>query len=110
MKKKEIKEENKNPLHKDYGVLSNTRYVLKAMISHNKWFLVLIPIGVICAPVMQYLWTFISKFVIDMITGEKGVESLLWLMVMFAAIQMVSTMLNTYYMVEVHLHTLQAYV
>ncbi len=101
MKKKEIKEENKNPLHKDYGVLSNTRYVLKAMISHNKWFLVLIPIGVICAPVMQYLWTFISKFVIDMITGEKGVESLLWLMVMFAAIQMISTMLNTYYYSEI---------
>ncbi len=101
MKKKEIKEENKNPLHKDYGVLSNTRYVLKAMISHNKWFLVLIPVGVICAPVMQYLWTFISKFVIDMITGEKGVESLLWLMVTFAAIQMVSTMLNTYYYSEI---------
>lgn len=101
MKKEEKKEEKKNPLHKDYGVFSNIRYILKAMVRHNKWFLLLIPIGVICAPTMQYLWTFISKFVIDMITGDSGTEGLLWLMAMFAVIQMVSTMLNTYYYSEV---------
>ena len=100
MKKTEKKEE-KNPLHKDYGALSNARYIIKAMVRHNRWFLVLIPLGIICAPTMQYLWTFISKFVIDMITGEAGVEALLWLMVMFTALQMVSTMLNTYYFSEI---------
>ena len=60
-----------------------------------------IPIGVICAPIMNYLWTFISKFVIDMIIGEAGWEALLWLMGIFTVIQLTSTMLNTFYHGEV---------
>ena len=91
----------KNPLHKDFGFFSNIKYILKAMVQYNKGFLWLIPIGMICAPTMQYLWTFISKFVIDMITGEAGTEKLLWLMVIFTVIQAVSTMLNSYYYSEI---------
>ena len=93
--------EQKNPFHKDFGVFSNIKYILKAMVRYNKGFLLLIPIGMICAPTMQYLWTFISKFVIDMITGEAGVEKLFWLMVMFTVIQAASTMLNSYYYSEI---------
>lgn len=93
--------EQKNPLHKDFGFFSNIKYILNAMVSYNKDFLLLIPIGMICAPTMQYLWTFISKFVIDMITGEVGTKKLLWLMVIFTAIQAVSTMLNSYYYSEI---------
>lgn len=93
--------EQKNPLHKDFGIFSNIKYILNAMVSYNKGFLLLIPIGMICAPTMQYLWTFISKFVIDMITGEAGTEQLLWLMVIFTVIQAVSTMLNSYYYSEI---------
>lgn len=93
--------EQKNPLHKDFGIFSNIKYILNAMVSYNKGFLLLIPIGMICAPTMQYLWTFISKFVIDMITGEAGTEKLLWLMVIFTVIQAASTMLNSYYYSEI---------
>lgn len=93
--------EQKNPLHKDFGIFSNIKYILNAMVSYNKGFLLLIPIGMICAPTMQYLWTLISKFVIDMITGEAGTEKLLWLMVIFTIIQAVSTMLNSYYYSEI---------
>ncbi|MGN1135554.1 MAG: ABC transporter ATP-binding protein [Oscillospiraceae bacterium] len=93
--------EQQNPLHKDFGVFSNIKYILNAMVSYNKGFLLLIPIGMICAPVMQYLWTFISKFVIDMITGEAGTEQLLWLMVIFTVIQAGSTILNSYYYSEI---------
>lgn len=100
MKKKENNEQ-KDPFHKDYGVFNNVKYILKAMIKYNKGFLWLIPIGVICAPIMQYLWTFISKFVIDMITGEAGAEKLLWLMLFFTVIQAASTMLNSYYYSEI---------
>jgi len=90
-----------DPLHKDFGVFSNIKYILKAMVRYNKGFLVLIPIGMVCAPVMQYLWTFISKFVIDMITGEAGTEKLLLLMIMFTVIQAAATMLNAYYSSEI---------
>lgn len=100
MKKKE-NNEHKDPFHKDYGVFNNVKYILKAMVKYNKGFLWLIPIGVICAPIMQYLWTFISKFVIDMITGEAGAEKLLWLMLFFTVIQAASTMLNSYYYSEI---------
>lgn len=95
MKKKT--DEKKNPLHREYGLWSNIRWVLSAMLRHSKALMILIPIGIICAPIMNYLWTFISKFVIDMITGEAGWEALLWLMGIFTVIQMSSTMLNTFY-------------
>lgn len=93
--------EQKNPLHKDFGIFSNIKYIFNAMVSYHKGFLLLIPIGMICAPTMQYLWTFISKFVIDMITGEAGTDKLLWLMMIFTVIQAASTMLNSYYYSEI---------
>ncbi|MGN0667442.1 MAG: ABC transporter ATP-binding protein [Huintestinicola sp.] len=93
--------EQKNPLHKDFGIFSNIKYILKAMVRYNKGFLLLIPIGMVCAPVMQYLWTFISKFVIDMITDESSAEKLFRLMIIFTVIQAASTMLNSYYYSEI---------
>lgn len=99
--KKQKNDEKKNPLHHEYGLWSNIRWVLSAMRRYSKRLMILIPIGVICAPIMNYLWTFISKFVIDMITGEAGWEALLWLMGIFTVIQLTSTMLNTFYHGEV---------
>lgn len=94
MKKK--KEENKNPYHKEYGLFSNMKYVLGNMFRLVPKFMLYIPIGIVCAPLMNYLWTFISKFVIDMITGEGGWENLLYLMGIITAIQIVSTMASTW--------------
>ena len=65
-------DEKQNPLHREYGLMSNIRWTLSAMRRHSNGLLALIPIGIVCAPLMNYLWTFISKFVIDMITGEAG--------------------------------------
>ena len=90
-------DEKQNPLHREYGLMSNIRWTLSAMRRHSNGLLALIPIGIVCAPLMNYLWTFISKFVIDMITGEAGWQALLWIMGIFTVIQLVSTMLNTYY-------------
>ena len=95
MKKRE-KEKEKNPLHKQYGIMSNIMYILRSMNTYSKKFAVLIPLGVVCAPFMYYLWSFISKFVIDIITGENSTERLLFIMIIFTVIQIVSTVLNTY--------------
>lgn len=94
MKKK--KDENQNPYHKDYGLFSNMRYVMSGMFRYVPKMRLYIPVGIICAPLMQYLWSFITKFVVDMITGEKGWESLLWLIAMVTAVQIISTMVNTW--------------
>lgn len=96
LKRKE-KEKDKNPYHREYGLFSNLRYIFGNMFRHEKMFYFLIPLGMLCAPVMQYLWTFISKFVIDMITGERTWQDLIWLMIGATIVQIVSTMLNTYY-------------
>lgn len=90
-------EETQNPLHREYGLLSNVRYIVENMFRYAPIFRLLIPVGIICAPMMNYLWTFISKFIIDMITGERDWRSLLLIMALVTLIQIMSTMLNTWY-------------
>lgn len=67
------------------------------MVKIDRWFLVLIPIGMVCTPMLQYLWTFISKFVIDAITNEQGTGQLSKLLLIFIVLQLIAAMLNTYY-------------
>ena len=80
MKKNKEKEKNTNPYHKEYGVFSNSIHALKSMLSYSHRFIPVIIISVVCAPIMQYLWSFISKFVIDMITTGQSVTALALLM------------------------------
>lgn len=96
-KKSKEKEKDKNPYHKEYGLWSNVRFILGHAIKQDKKFLLLIPLGLVVAPSMQYLWNFISKFVIDMIMGEGAAKSLLLLMTGFTVLQILITMANTYY-------------
>lgn len=90
------KEENKNPYHREYGLLSNMRYVMSNMFRYVPKMKLYIPVGIVCAPVIQYLWTFITKFVIDMITGDGGADTLLKLIIAVTAVQIVSTTVNTW--------------
>lgn len=96
-KKSKEKEITQNPYHKEYGLWSNACFIMKNAVQLEKRFLWLIPLGMVVAPLMQYLWNFISKFVIDMITGEGEMERLLFLMVGFTLAQILITMANTYY-------------
>ncbi len=102
-KNKEEKKEQ-NPLHKEYGLFSNIRYIIRAMLESDRQFTYLIPIGIVCAPFMMYLWTFLSKFIIDAVMGECDWRRLLYLMIGFAAVQIVVTVLNTYYSNEIWPH------
>ena len=72
---KEKKEEEKNPLHVEYGVLRNVRYILKNMVRADSHILPIIVMGVVCAPFMQYLWGFLSKLIVDRITGVNAGET-----------------------------------
>lgn len=93
---KNKKDENQNPYHREYGLFGNMRYVMSNMFGLVPKMRLYIPVGIICAPLIQYLWTFITKFVIDMITGESGWENLLRLIIAVTAAQIISTMLNTW--------------
>ncbi len=90
-------QQTKNPYHRSYGLWNNISYICKNMVKTDRWFLVLIPIGMVCTPMMQYLWTFISKFVIDAITNEQGTGQLSKLLLIFIVLQLIAAMLSTYY-------------
>lgn len=90
------KEEEKNPYHKEYGLFSNICYIVSAMARYQKKLLFLILLGMIGEPVMQYLWKFLSKFIIDAITENAGTERLFKIIVCFALLQLAATMAGTY--------------
>jgi ATP-binding cassette, subfamily B, bacterial len=62
-----------DPFHKQYGLFSNIRYILEAMKKYARILLLFIPIAMVCNILFSYLWTFLSKFIIDLI--PQGNES-----------------------------------
>lgn len=95
-KGKREKQKDENPLHRNYGIWSNMGYILRNMAEAHRLFLVLLPIGFIRAPFMQYFWTFIPKFVIDIITRQGNVRQLIYVMVICCFLQLMFSMLDTY--------------
>lgn len=105
---KEETQEKKNPLHKEYGLFSNLRFITRSMFTYSKKYFLLIPLAIISAAMMQYLWNFITKFVVDMITGEGDTRRLFILMVGCTLVQIAATMVNTYYWSELWWHNVGA--
>lgn len=88
---------DKNPLHKDYPLRSNLKFIFGTMFREEKTLRYLIPLGIGVAPIMSYLWNFISKSIIELITNEQDWQALLPLILTFAIVMMLATVLNTYY-------------
>lgn len=100
-KKKTEEQEKKNPYQKEYGILSNCVYILKKIKEYSPSLLVLMAVGVVTGSLMQYLWSFIGKFVIDMVevqanTQDKDIVPLIKLMVIVTAVELVSMLADTY--------------
>lgn len=96
-KKKKKEEENK--LHTEYGIAKNTIYMLKKVKEYRPFLLALMGIGIISHSLMNYLWTFISKFILDILesqsgTGNTDITPLLHTLVWAAVVELVSTGLN----------------
>lgn len=94
--KKELEQKEKNPFHREYGIRSNATFIIGNMLRYDKMFLLLIPLGMLCAPFCKFLWTFLAKFILDLITEGKSTEHLFQLMLGFAAVQVLVTILETY--------------
>lgn len=112
-KKKKKEEENK--LHTEYGIAKNTLYILKKVKEYRPLLLALMGIGIVSHSLMNYLWTFISKFILDILEKQSGAGSsditpLLHTLLWVAVVELVSTGLNVLtdnrcwlYMIEVRL-------
>jgi ABC-type multidrug transport system fused ATPase/permease subunit len=95
---KHEKAENKNTsrLHREYGLISNLRFVARSMFKTEPGLKWVIFLGIVSAAVTRYLWTFISKFVIDAVTTNGDIKHLVIIIGILFAVQLVFTMTETY--------------
>lgn len=112
---KKKKKEDENKLHTEYGILKNVIYMLKKVKKYRPLLLVLMVTGIISHSLMNYLWTFISKFILDILERQSGADStdimpLIHTLIWVAAVELVSTGLNVmtdnrcwFYMIEVRM-------
>lgn len=98
--KRNKKDENTDEFHKEYGVISNCRYILGKFVKYRKSLILFIITGSIAAASMTYLWSFIGKLVIDMIeqqasSPDKDIKPLLYLALITSAAELLFMWLNT---------------
>ena len=84
-------------IKKEYSLWSNLGMIFGYMLRCHKVLYVIIPLGILITPVMSYLWTFLSKVVIEYIMAEKELQDLILLVGIFFFIQATATCLNTFY-------------
>ncbi|MCR5330325.1 MAG: ABC transporter ATP-binding protein/permease [Lachnospiraceae bacterium] len=95
-KHKKENEEPKNRFHTDHGLWSNVTYVFKNMVHYEKslpWLILLISVSTMAT---RYLWNFIAKFVLDMVSNKAPAEQLIKLMGIVLVIQCATTMASTF--------------
>ena len=98
--KRNKKDENTDEFHKEYGVISNCRYILGKFVKYRKSLILFIITGSIAAASMTYLWSFIGKLVIDIIeqqasSPDKDIKPLLYLTLITSAAELLFMWLNT---------------
>lgn len=96
---KKVKQKD-NPLQKEYGVLSNSVYVLGKIRQYAPQLFILMLIGMITNTLMRVLWNFIGKFVLDIVSvqaadGQHDLKPLLTVLAVAAAVELVCMLLNT---------------
>ena len=99
-KKKKQKDEEKDELHTEHGVFSNCIYILRAIRKYRSsllWFMLL---GAFTSSLMQYLWSFIGKFVIDIVqqqaqSADKSLSPLIHLLIIVSIIEIAGMWLNS---------------
>ncbi len=98
MKKKT--KQTDNPLHTEYGILSNAVFVIKKMRQYDACAIRFLVLGIFTNSLMKYMWSFIGKFVIDIAqaqaqTPDKSVIPLLRLLLITTAAELTVMVLNT---------------
>jgi ABC-type multidrug transport system fused ATPase/permease subunit len=95
----DFKDRKDNPLHKEFGIWSNVRYMLRKMAQYEPSTIFLMGLGVVCTSVNSVSFGVVTKYVIDIITGgygkEEAVGRLIKAMCILAAILIFFTIGNT---------------
>lgn len=96
MSKKSKNNSEENRLHKEYGVFSNIFYITKKMNESQPRLKFIIAGAAFINPVLRYLWTYISKFVIDMVTGNAEIKKLVYVMTGLFLVQILATIFDSF--------------
>lgn len=92
----EFKESRDNPLHREFGLWSNTRFIFSKCRQYCPSVLWLMLLGIVCGSVMSYFWGFFGKYVIDLIQSDLSEqESLKKLLGILAAGGAAAALLQT---------------
>lgn len=77
---KKESEEKTNPYHKEFGLWANGKFMLKAAWKYNRMIYLLVLLSALVSPVSKYMWTFLSKLVIDLASGTLvlPLDKILW--------------------------------
>lgn len=82
----QFKESKDNPLFHKYGFVSNTGYILRKIKQYTPAALVYGSVDMVTGAVMTYLWTVLSKFILDLLTsGQSEAERTHGLLILLAA-------------------------
>lgn len=96
----EFKESKDNPLHKDYGVWSNTKYLLGKMRKHSPGLIATVILGIICSAVQTLCWGVFGKYIIDLIQLDADYDTklhkLIILLIIFTVILVITMCGNNY--------------
>ena len=91
------KDENQNPYHHEFGVISNIKFVLKKMWKYSHLLVLILPLSLLIAPLERYIWPFLSKFVIDIILNHGSTKQLLITVGFFSLTILALNLLSTFY-------------
>lgn len=69
----EYKESKDNPLHREFGVWSNTVYILKKLRQYCPAVIPIALTGIVCGSILSYFWGILGKYVIDLVQSEGSV-------------------------------------
>lgn len=93
------KEQKKDEFHKEYGVISNIRFIFGKFMKYRKSVIFFMITGAVAGASMSYIWSFIGKLVIDMIEkqagGEGNIMPLLYLVIGTTLVEFFMMWLNT---------------
>lgn len=96
----EYKESKDNPLHRDFGLWSNTVYILKKMKQYCPSVIPIALTGILCGSVLGYFWGILGKYVIDLVqsggTVAENTEALLQLLLIAGLLAAALTFGNTF--------------
>lgn len=85
----EYKDRKDNPLHREFGVWSNTIYILKKLWRYCPSAIPIALTGIVCGSVLGYFWGIFGKYVIDLVQSEGSVTEnteALWKLVLIAGL------------------------